>query len=78
MDDADRANEITEREAATAARRAAAFKSQSDRHLHAASARMERGDAICKRCGGAITIGRLQANPFTGICVKCAERINAP
>jgi RNA polymerase-binding transcription factor DksA len=50
---------------------------QSERHLadiEAALLRLDDGSyGICKRCGGAIAIGRLQARPQSPLCIRCAE-----
>lgn len=37
--------------------------------------RIDAGEyTLCSNCGGDIPVGRLQAIPFTELCVECAQR----
>ena len=46
------------------------------RKIHAALARIEDGSyGLCRKCGEAIPDNRLQAVPYTSLCVSCAEKL---
>jgi RNA polymerase-binding transcription factor DksA len=78
MDDADRAQETEERIAAAQGRREAATRAQAARQAEAASKRFARGETHCGRCGGEITLERLEANPTTCMCTTCAKAVFGP
>ncbi|MCB1669178.1 MAG: TraR/DksA family transcriptional regulator [Pseudomonadales bacterium] len=43
--------------------------------INKALERIENGNyTICSRCGGDISIARLQAVPYTILCIQCADR----
>ncbi len=44
-------------------------------HIESALARIERGSyGRCVQCDGAIPKARLNAIPYTAVCIKCAEQ----
>ena len=44
--------------------------------INAALTRIEDGSyGLCKKCGEAIPENRLQAVPYTSLCVSCAEKL---
>jgi DnaK suppressor protein len=56
-----------------------AILAQSRQHLaeiDAALIRMDEGTyGLCRNCGDAIAVGRLQVRPQASLCIRCAERV---
>lgn len=56
-----------------------AILAQSRQHLaeiDAALIRMDDGKyGLCRNCGDAIAVGRLQVRPQAALCIRCAERV---
>ena len=47
--------------------------------IHAALARIDEGTfGVCQQCGKAISEARLDALPYVGVCIQCAQTMERP
>ena len=72
--DKDFAEQSVERENDEVLEQLAQSSRQEILQINRALARIEEGEyASCSNCGEDIQLGRLQAIPFTTLCVRCAQ-----